>query len=96
MRSIFVIVADIFREQSLQMPFIYCDDVVQQITSAAFNPTLRNTILPRAFERGSDWPHLQGSNNYGNLKSVLAVPVKDQKPGSRGERKRFSQLLNGP
>jgi hypothetical protein len=96
MRAVFVVVADVFREQPLQMAFIHRNDVVQQIMSAAFNPTLRRAVLPRAFERGSDWPHLQRSNSYGNLKSVLAVPVKDQKPRSRPEGKRFSQLLDGP
>jgi len=61
------------------MAFIHRNDVIQQISSAAFNPTLRHTILPRAFEGGSDRPDLHGSNSYGNLKSVLPVPVKDQK-----------------
>lgn len=90
MRAVFVIVANIFREKSLKVPFIHGNDVVQQIMSATFNPTLCDTILPRAFERGSHGTHLQGSNRDGNLKPVLAVPVKNQKPGSRVKGKRLS------
>jgi len=62
MRAVFVIVADVFRKQTFQMTFIHRNDVIQQISSAAFNPTLRYSILPRAFEGRSYWAHLQGSN----------------------------------
>ena len=48
-RAVLVVVADVFREQTFQMAFIHGNDVIQQISSAAFNPTLRYTILPRAF-----------------------------------------------
>jgi len=50
MRAVFVVAADVFREQSFQMTFIHDNDVIQQISSAAFDPTLCYTILPRAFE----------------------------------------------
>jgi len=62
MRPVFVVVADVFREQTFQMVLIQGNDVIQQISSAAFNPTLRYSILPRAFEGRSYWAHLQGSN----------------------------------
>src|SRR5208282_6650949 len=96
MRAVFVVVANVFREQTVQMAFVHCNDVVENVSSAAFNPTLRHAVLPRAFEGGSDRPHLHGSNSYGNLKSVLPIPVKNQKPGSRLEWKRLPQLLDGP
>lgn len=31
MRAVFVIVAGVFREQTLQMAFIHCNEVIQQI-----------------------------------------------------------------
>ncbi len=96
MRAVAMVVADVFREQSLQMAFIERDDVVQQIAPAAFDPTLRHTILPGTFERGPHWAHLQRSNGYGNLEPVLRIPVEDQKPGGRFKRKRFPQLLDDP
>jgi hypothetical protein len=96
MRAVFVVVADVFREQPFQMAFIQPDNVIQQIASAAFDPRLRNTILPGTFEGGPHRAHLQRSNGYGNLQPVLCVPVEDQKPGSRFKRKCFPQLLDDP
>jgi hypothetical protein len=70
--------------------------VIQQIPPKAFHPALRDAVLPGTFERSSHRLHPQASNSYGNLDSILPVPVEDQKSGSRSERKRFPQLLNGP
>ena len=91
-----MVVADKIRKQSLQMTFVRCNDVVQQVASATFDPTLRDTVLPRAFERGPDWPDLQGPNRCGNFDSILAIPVENEKPRSRLERKSLSQLLDNP
>jgi hypothetical protein len=35
MRAVFVVVAHVFREQSLQMPLVHGDDVIRQIPPAA-------------------------------------------------------------
>ena len=67
MRPVFVVVADVFREQTFQMVLIQGNDVIQQISSAAFSPTLRYTILPRACEGRLYWAHLHGSNGHWNL-----------------------------
>ena len=96
MRAVLVVVADVFRKQTFQMAFIHGNDVIQQISSAAFNPTLRYTILPRAFERRSYRAHLQGSNGDWNLQPVLGIAVENKKPRSQLKRKRFSQLLHDP
>jgi hypothetical protein len=45
-----MVVADILTEQPLQMAFVHCDDVVQQITAATLDPPLRHTVLPRTLE----------------------------------------------
>jgi hypothetical protein len=68
MRPVFVVVADVFREQTFQMAFIHSNDLIQEISSAAFNPTLRYTILPRTFEGRSYWAHLHRSNARSQLK----------------------------
>jgi hypothetical protein len=78
------------------MAFVRCNDVVQQVTAAALHPSLRDAILPRTFEGGSHRPNLQVSNRRWNFDSILAIPVKDQEPGSRFKRKRFPQLLDNP
>ena len=96
MGAIFMVVANIFRKQSAQVPFVDGNDVVQQVTTATLNPSFRDTVLPRAFERGPDWPDLQGSNRRWNFDSIFAIPVENEKPRSRFERKSFSQLLDDP
>lgn len=45
MRAILMVVADVFRKQPPEMAFIEGNDVIQQVTPAAFHPTLRYTIL---------------------------------------------------
>ena len=47
MRPILVTIADILSHQPLQMPLIEHDHVVQQVATAAPDPTLRDTVLPR-------------------------------------------------
>jgi hypothetical protein len=96
MRAVLMVVADVFREQPLQMPFIHRDDVIQQVTAAALHPPFRHTVLPWTLKRSSDRSHVQGSNRRRNLESIFAVSVKDQEPGSRSEREGFPQLLNNP
>jgi hypothetical protein len=96
MRAVLVIVADIFGGPTFQMAFVHRKHVIQQSSSAAFDPTLRYAILPRTFEARSYRAHLQGSNGHGNLEAVLRIAVEDEKPRSQLKRKRFSQLLDDP
>src|SRR6202030_2121144 len=96
MRAVFVVITNVLREQSLQMPFIHRNDVIQQVSSAAFDPTLRDSILPGTFEGGPHRTHLQGTNGHGYFQSIFRIPVEDQELGSRAKRKRFPQLLDDP
>ena len=45
-RAVLMMVTNILAEQSLEMAFIQLNSVVQQVSSAASNPTLRDAILP--------------------------------------------------
>jgi hypothetical protein len=56
MRSVFVVIADVLAHQSLQMPFVEHDDVVEQIPSTVANPALCNAVLPRTAKAGSTPP----------------------------------------
>ena len=49
-RAVLVVVAEVRRKQPLQMAFIDCNDVIQQVTAATADPALREAILPRTFE----------------------------------------------
>ncbi len=79
MRAVIVVIADVLRKQSFQMPLVHGYDVVEQVPAAAFDPALRNALLPRALKRHSDKRYLQGSNRCGNLDSVLPVPVTNSR-----------------
>jgi hypothetical protein len=88
-RAIFVMVADVLREQPFKMVFIKSDDVVQQVAAATFDPALGYAVLPRTLERGSQGSDGQGSHGSRNLCSVFAIAVKDKKPRRRVKWKRF-------
>jgi len=96
MRAVLVVIPDVFREQTLQMAFIHRNDVIQQVSTAALNPTLRNSILPGTFEGGPNGSDLQSTNRCRDFQPIFPIPVKDQKPGCRPKRKRLPQLLNDP
>ena len=96
MRAVLVVVADVFRKQPLQMTFVPFNDVVQQVAPTTLNPSLCDAILPRTFKGGSERDDRQRSNDCGNLESILAITVENEKPRSRFKRKRFPQLLDDP
>src|SRR5258708_37378732 len=80
-----MVVTNILREQSLQMAFLHRDNVPQQVSSAAFDPALRHTVLPGTLVGRADRAYLQGSNGRGNLQPVFRTPVENPNPGLRSE-----------
>ena len=96
MRTVLVVVTNILREQPLQMLFIHCNDVIQQVSSAAFDPALCHAVLPGTLEEGPHRTHLQRSNGHGYFQSIFPIPVKDQESRSRPKRKCLPQLLDDP
>ena len=77
MCAILVVVANILREETFQVAFVNCNDVIQEITPATSYPTLCHSILPRTFERSADRTHPQGSNRCGHFQSILGITIKD-------------------
>ena len=64
-----------------QMALVHRNHVIQQISSAAFNPTLRYTILPRAFEGRSYRAQLEDRTATGTSSPYFAsrrVLVEEQ------------------
>src|SRR6516162_8884312 len=47
MSSVLMVVAQVGRQESFEMPLIQDYHVVQQVASATSHPTLSNTVLPR-------------------------------------------------
>ncbi len=71
------------------MAFIHRDNVVQQVSSAAFDPTLGHTVLPGTLEGSAVRAYPQGSNGRGDLRLVFRVTVEDQETRRRLEWKRL-------
>ena len=78
MRAVLMVVTNILGEQSLQMAFIHRDNVVQQVLSATFDPTLRYTVLPGTLEGGAGRSDFERSCCCGNLNSLFAIAIKGE------------------
>jgi hypothetical protein len=78
MGPVFVIVVEIFREKSFEVPLIQGKDVIEQVTPATPDPALGNTVLPRALEGGLHAFDLHGSNRSWNFQSILSVVIEDE------------------
>jgi len=48
MCSIFMIVSHVIREEPFQMSFVHGDDVIQEASPTAPDPSLCDSVLPRA------------------------------------------------
>ena len=55
MRAVLMMVTNILGEQSLQMAFIQRNNVVQQVSSTASHPPLREAILAMDFGMKFAW-----------------------------------------
>src|ERR1019366_8153346 len=74
--SVVVIIGNVLREESLQMPLIQRDYVVEQVAAAASDPTLGDPILPGTPNRGTDRCHLQRADRRWHFQSVLRIVVE--------------------
>ena len=96
MRSIVVIVANIIGKKSFQVSLVHRNDVIEQITAAAFHPALGHSVLPGTPDRGSHAGDSQGANGRPYFQAVFLIVIKQQELRGRFVRKRFSQLLRDP
>src|SRR3974390_1646720 len=55
MRPVLVIIEQVGRHKSFEMPLIEDDHVVQQVASAPSHPALSNTVLPRTAKGRARW-----------------------------------------
>jgi hypothetical protein len=78
------------------MAFLHRNDVIQQIAAAAFNSTLRNSILPRTPQRSADTFDFHRSDRGGDFRPIFGITIQDDEPRSRPKWKCFSQLLDDP
>jgi hypothetical protein len=94
--AVVVVIANVVSKKSLQMAFVESDDGVEQIAAAASHPTLGNTVLPEALDRGLHASNLQSAKGSGNIQSILLIVVEEKEPGRGLAGKCFAHLLDGP
>jgi hypothetical protein len=91
-----MVLRDVLCQESFQVPLIDHDHVIEEILSAALNPSLRHAVLPGTLERGSLGAAPHGFHRSNDLEPELAIPVEEHVPMQGVQRKRFPQLLHDP
>ena len=80
MRPVFVVIADVFFEQSSQVPLVQNDQVVEQLPTHTSNPALGDAVLPGTSKSGSDRFCAMLFDGRENVRRELRVSVEDQEP----------------
>ena len=96
MSPVVMIVGDVVREEPLEMALVQRNDLVEQIAPAAADPAFRDSILPRALDRGLHATNCHGSNRSRYFQSILCVVIIDQELGRGLVGKGFAKLLHNP
>src|SRR5215469_13403246 len=75
MSPVLMVIEQVGRHQSFEMPLIQDDHVVQQVASATSHPTLSNTVLPRTAKGRASWlaSHVSHGRNHIGAKLCVAV-----------------------
>ena len=95
-RPVLVVVADVLVHQAFQMPLIYDDHVVEQVTAAVADPTFGDAILPRTAVAGSLRLDAEALYCVDHFFIELCAAIKDQVARCGVVRKRLAQLAGGP
>jgi len=96
MSPVFVIVDQVGRHQSFEMPLVQDDRVVQQVAAATSNPTLSNTVLPRTAKSRASWLASHVPHDRNHIGPELGASVEDQESVRLFVSPSFSQLLHNP
>src|SRR5215469_4087064 len=96
MRPVPMVVEQVGRHQSFEMPLIQDDHVVQRVASATSHPTLSNTVLPRTAKGRASWLASQVPHGRNHIGVKLCVAVEWQESLRLLVGPCFSQLLDYP
>src|SRR5713101_716119 len=94
--AIFMIVREVFGQQPSGMPLIKDEHVIHQVSATAFDPALRDPILPGTLERRSDGLDAHVFDRDEHLAIERGVPIQDEIPGRSAVGKRLPKLLTDP
>ena len=70
--------------------------VIQQFATAAADPALGHTVLPRTTHCSPHSLDVHGANRDGHFSAVLGVVIQEEKLGRPFVGKGFAQLLHDP
>jgi hypothetical protein len=95
-RAVQMIIANVVPKQSSQVPFVQRNHMVQQLPSAASDPSFSHSVLPgrcaaRALGLQSD-----GTQGFQNLCVELSIPIQDRVSVGCRVWESFAQLLDDP
>src|SRR5690348_1540552 len=94
--SRFVVVAEIRRQSSLEMPGVQDDVVVEALSSDRADESLGIWILPGTSRCGQNLLDTQRSDSHSNFSTVPAVAIADEILGSLSVCERLYDLLCHP
>src|ERR1019366_8429868 len=80
MSPVLVVIADVFFQQSSQVPLIQNNHMVEQLSAHTPNPALSDAVLPWTSKRGSDRFRAVLFDGRDHVCGELRIVVKDQKP----------------
>src|SRR6266851_8024096 len=86
--AIFMIVREVFGQDPSCMPLIDDEYVIHHVSATAFNPALRDPILPGTAERRSDGRDAHVLDRPEHLAIERGVPIQEEILGRRATRKR--------
>src|SRR5215469_3810685 len=96
MSPVLMVIEQVGKHQSFEMPLIEDDHVVQQVASATSYPALSNTVLPRTAKSRASWLASHVSHGRNHIGAKLGVSVEEQESVRLLVRTCFSQLLYYP
>ncbi len=81
MSPVVMVVRDVIREEPLEMALVQRNDLVEQLAPATADPAFRDSVLPRALDRGLHTTNCHGSNRSRYFQSILCVVIMDEELG---------------
>lgn len=95
-RSVFVVIGDIFTPQSPEVLIVQRDHVIKHFAANTADPALRHAVLPRAPNAGANGFQGTGLEKLDNIAPELGVTVEQDVAVGTGKRQSLAQLLYDP
>ncbi len=91
-----VVVVDVFSEKSLKVVLVQDDHVIEQFSACAPDPSLRDSVLPRASECRSLRLNSEMFDRLSDPFLKYGIVIVDEAPWRGVIRERLAELLHEP